>query len=133
MTARLPAASPISRSRAREDASGDRGGCRREALIDDVLKLPSRYPIEDLPSRPGKIEGPRTAAEQLLATDKDAFNALGTCRVGRLLHVAEGPAHLGYPGQESVTYDPYATPDYLTDGMLERVVARGPIYRSTPR
>jgi hypothetical protein len=39
---------------------------------------------------------------------------------------------LGYPGNESRPIDPDAEPDYLQDGLLESVVARGPVYRPTP-
>jgi hypothetical protein len=39
---------------------------------------------------------------------------------------------LGYPGQvgDAVRADSY--PDYVHDGLLERVYERGPIYRATP-
>ena len=40
---------------------------------------------------------------------------------------------MGYPGQEPAPYDPHETPEYMTNGMLERVTLRGPIYRPTPR
>jgi hypothetical protein len=40
---------------------------------------------------------------------------------------------LGYPGQENAPYDPYETHSYLLDGMIERVLARGRVYRPTPR
>ena len=40
---------------------------------------------------------------------------------------------LGYPGQESLTYDAHTVPEYMTDGMIERVTRRGSIYKPTPR
>ncbi|MDR5651633.1 hypothetical protein [Ruixingdingia sedimenti] len=68
----------------------------------------------------------------LFRADADAFNALGLAASGGYYMTAEVRAILGYPGQESLTYDAHATPDYLTDHMLERVVRRGPLYRPTP-
>jgi hypothetical protein len=41
-------------------------------------------------------------------------------------------AAIGYPGNESRPIDPDAAPDYLEDGLLDSVVARGPVYRPTP-
>jgi hypothetical protein len=37
---------------------------------------------------------------------------------------------LGYAGQTPRPIDPH--PDYLDDGLLQSVIDRGPIYRSTP-
>ena len=39
---------------------------------------------------------------------------------------------IGYPGLEARPIDPDAAPDYLDDGLLESVIARGPVYRPTP-
>jgi hypothetical protein len=39
---------------------------------------------------------------------------------------------IGYPGLEARPIDPDAAPDYLEDGLLDSVVARGPVYRPTP-
>jgi hypothetical protein len=39
---------------------------------------------------------------------------------------------IGYPGLEARPIDPDAAPDYLFDGLLDSVVARGPVYRPTP-
>ena len=41
-------------------------------------------------------------------------------------------AAIGYPGLEARPIDPDAAPDYLDDGLLDSVVARGPVYRPTP-
>ncbi|HXQ84473.1 MAG TPA: hypothetical protein VN769_10445 [Xanthobacteraceae bacterium] len=105
-----------------------------EGLLDDVLK--HRPDIRDdllraLTAAQGRE--PRAGANDLLRKDAAAFNALGLAVSGAYYMSPRVRELLGYPGQESVSYDPYATPNYLTDGMLERVVARGPIYRPTPR
>jgi hypothetical protein len=39
---------------------------------------------------------------------------------------------IGYPGLEARPIDPDLPPDYLADGLLDSVVARGPVYRPTP-
>jgi hypothetical protein len=41
-------------------------------------------------------------------------------------------AAIGYPGLEARPIDPDAAPDYLVDGLLDSVIARGPVYRPTP-
>jgi hypothetical protein len=39
---------------------------------------------------------------------------------------------LGYPGQVAQEVSVAALPDYVSEGLLERVYERGPIYRPTP-
>lgn len=39
---------------------------------------------------------------------------------------------LGYPGQVAQEVSVAALPDYVHEGLLERVYERGPIYRPTP-
>jgi hypothetical protein len=39
---------------------------------------------------------------------------------------------IGYPGLETRPIDEELAPDYLADGLLDSVVARGPVYRPTP-
>jgi hypothetical protein len=39
---------------------------------------------------------------------------------------------LGYPGQVAEEVSVAALPDYVSEGLLERVYERGPIYRPTP-
>ena len=52
----------------------------------------------------------------------------------RVDHLALGGvrAAIGYPGLEARPIDPDAAPDYLEDGLLDSVIARGPVYRPTP-
>ena len=68
----------------------------------------------------------------LYRADADAFGAISLAASGAYYMSPEVRAALGYPGQESLTYNPHATPDYLVDHLLERVARRGPIYRPTP-
>ena len=77
-----------------------------------------------------------TASESINALfrqDHAAFNAINLVAVASYYMTDEVRALIGYPGQENAPYDPHETPDYLTDGSLERVARRGPVYRPTPR
>jgi hypothetical protein len=100
----------------------DRALAARPDLRDDVLRglrLVAR-------------EQGRSAAETLLAKDGSAFDAIGLAATGAYFMADEVRQKLGYPGQESLVYDPYAVPEYEANGMLDRVRARGPIYRLPP-
>lgn len=99
-----------------------------------------------LAARPDLLDGLRRALEAaggvddaigwldaLRADDPSAHDALVTVVVGGYYLHPEVRRRLGYPGQvgEPVRVDRY--PDYAEEGLLERVYARGPIYRPTPR
>jgi hypothetical protein len=98
-----------------------------------------------LASRPDLEEGLRRALESaddvedaiawveaLRARDPDGYDALVTTIVaGYYLH-PEVMRLLGYPGQVPVEVSVDAYPDYVDEGLLERVYERGPIYRPTP-
>lgn len=105
-----------------------------EMLAEEVLR--HRPDIrDDLLRALKRAEGadPTEAANDLLRSDEAAFNALGLAVSGAYYMSPAVRQLLGYPGQDEVTYDPYETPDYLTDGSIERVLARGRVYRPTPR
>lgn len=98
-----------------------------------------------LASRPDLADGLRRALEaagavpdpiawlaSLHAGDPQAHEALVVGVVaGYYLH-PEVQRRLGYPGQvaQEVRVDRF--PDYVDEGLLERVYERGPIYRATP-
>jgi len=98
-----------------------------------------------LASRPDLADGLRRALEaaadlgdpiewtgRLAVADPAAHAALVTAIVaGYYLHPSV-QRRLGYPGQiaEPVRVDAY--PDFISEGQLERVLERGPIYRPTP-
>ena len=70
--------------------------------------------------------------EGLRAADPEAGDALATAIVaGYYLH-PEVRRLLGYPGQTPRQVSVDALPAYVEEGLLERVYARGPIYRRTP-
>lgn len=64
--------------------------------------------------------------------DPDAFNAISLAASGGYYMTPEVRVVLGYPGQESLTYDAHEVPDFLMNHLLENVTRRGQIYRSTP-
>jgi hypothetical protein len=70
--------------------------------------------------------------EELRADDPDAYDALVTAVVAGYYMHPQVMRLLGYPGQvpQEVSVDGY--PDYVDEGLLERVYERGPIYRPTP-
>ena len=77
--------------------------------------------------------GASEAINALYREDRPAFDDFTLAATGGYYMSETVRQVIGYPGQESPAYDAHATPDYLTDGSLERVVRRGPIYRPTPR
>ena len=73
------------------------------------------------------------ALNSLNKEDRVAFDAITLVASGGYLMSETVREAMGYPGQEPAPYDPQETPEYMTNGMLERVTLRGPIYRPTPR
>ncbi len=70
--------------------------------------------------------------QSLNKTDGEAFSAIATIAIATYYMNATVRDGIGYPGQESLTYDSKATQVYLTDGSLGRVLAQGRRYRPTP-
>ncbi|MGH7118830.1 MAG: hypothetical protein ACREFP_07560 [Acetobacteraceae bacterium] len=105
-----------------------------DTLADEVLK--HRPDIRDDLFRAlerAKGMDSTAAANNLLRNDAAAFNALGLAASGAYYMSPVVRDLLGYPGQEEVKYDAHETPGYLLDGSIERVLARGRMYRPTPR
>jgi hypothetical protein len=103
-------------------------------LLDTVLKV-----RPDLADGVHKViefcrnREPSEAINSLYREDRAAFDVFTLAVTGGYYMADKVRALIGYPGQESPAYDPYETPRYLTDGILERVTRRGAIYRPTPR
>ena len=104
-----------------------------EALLDRVLDHRPDI-VGDLLRGLAAAEGaePGEAANRLSQSDTAAFNAITLAASAAYYMCNEVRALIGYPGQEKAPYDPHETPVYLTNGMIERLVRRGPIYRPTP-
>jgi len=71
------------------------------------------------------------ALNGLAQENNAAFIALTTVTTGGYMMTDEARAAVGYPGQDAAPFDVTDTPEYVTNGMLDRVIARGPIYRDT--
>jgi len=74
---------------------------------------------------------PAEQVPDLLASlDPAAYNALAETVAGGYYINTEVRALLGYEGQVPARVRVQDYPDYIAEGLLERVVQRGPIYRS---
>ena len=104
-----------------------------EKMLDDVLGF--RPDIVDAFFRGlasidvTKLSG---SVNAIYKSDPEAFNAVSLAASGGYYMTPQVRTVLGYPGQESVGYDPHEVPDFLIDHRLEKVARRGSIYRSTP-
>lgn len=102
-------------------------------LLDAVLKF--RPDLIDAVKRTIAFctgRDPSEAINALFAQHRSDFDAFTLAATGGYYMSDTVRAAIGYPGQESPSYDPHETPDYLTDGTLERVFRRGAMYRPTP-
>jgi len=79
-------------------------------------------------------KAPEVAANDLNKTDPAALSAIGLAASAGYYMTPQVRALIGYPGQQSrPVADPDATPEYVSNGMLQQVVDRGPIFRPTPK
>lgn len=92
----------------------------------DLLE-PFRKAMKQVAGQPA-----RAAADLLFAEYPELFQLVALVASGAYYMHPEVRALIGYPGQESLTYDTAASPPYLTGGALGEVLARGPVYRPTP-
>jgi len=72
---------------------------------------------------------PGDALTELPELDPTAHGALLEVVAGGYYAHPEVRALLGYTGQQPVPIRAQDYPEYLADGLLERVVERGPVYR----
>jgi len=73
------------------------------------------------------------AARRLNAEDPDALSAIGLVASAAYYMQPRVRELIGYPGQESRPGNPDEVPEYVSNGMLQQVIDRGPIYRPTPK
>lgn len=74
------------------------------------------------------------AANELNRTDADALSAIGLVASAGYYMTPHVRDLIGYPGQQSrPEANPDAVPEYVANGMLQQVIDRGPIFRSTPK
>lgn len=72
------------------------------------------------------------ALAQLAADDPDGFGALMVLVLGGYYISSEVRKLLHYAGQEALRIDIGELPAYIEEGLIDEVVDRGPIYRTTP-
>lgn len=99
------------------------------ALFDRALAAlpPVTGVLREILSRPA--EDTRGFLEELKATQPEHFATL-VLVVAATYYLAESVRErLGYHGQEALRIDVSELPGYLEDGTLDRVTARGPIYK----
>ena len=73
--------------------------------------------------------GPADALAALAELDPEAHGALLEAVAGGYYAHPEVRELIGYTGQRAVPVRVADFPEYLAEGLLERVVARGPVYR----
>ncbi len=100
------------------------------ALLEQVLNARPdlRMPLVTL-LRQARGADPAQFIAALYADDPEGLHVLGLIVAGGYYLSPEVRTLLGYPGQIRQGFDVDAKPDYLTDGTLQRVRDRGPIWR----
>lgn len=100
--------------------------------LDQVLKsLPDLS--DALDTVLASVEGLEAAeALAVLRADPAGWGVLTAVVPGAYFMNPDIREAIGYPGLERRPIDADAEPDYLADGLLDSVVARGPVYRPTP-
>ncbi|MGO4001494.1 hypothetical protein ABVN23_10335 [Pseudomonas fluorescens] len=79
-----------------------------------------------------KGRDPQVAAEALHVEDEAAFGAVGLVASAGYYMAPQVRELIGYPGQAARAIDVDEVPEYLSNGMLQQVLDRGPVYESTP-
>lgn len=74
---------------------------------------------------------PAETMDLLAELDPEAGQALAEAVAGGYYADPGVRALLGYTGQQPAQVRPDGYPEYVAEGLLERVVERGPIYRRT--
>lgn len=104
-------------------------------MLDHVLGLRSDIREDFMRGLTNSVgRDPRDAANDLNKNDPAALTAIGLAASAGYYMMPRVKELIGYPGQERrPDPDPDATPEYVTNGMLQQVIERGPIYRPTPK
>jgi hypothetical protein len=80
-------------------------------------------------ARTGELDG-AAAFAAVTELDPEAEGALAQIVAGGYYASATVREQIGYVGQQPIPVRPPDFPAYVSEGLLERVVARGPIHRS---
>jgi hypothetical protein len=104
-------------------------------MVDHVLSL--RPDLADdfwrgLDAAAGKPAG--VAANDLNKDDAAALSAIGLAASAGYYMTPKVRELIGYPGQQSrPDPNPDAVPEYVSNGMLQKVIDRGAVFRPTPK
>jgi len=78
------------------------------------------------------VADPAGELRRIESTDPDGWGTLTTVVAGAYFLNPAIAERIGYPGRRAIPVDADPDPDWLEDGLLDSVKARGPIYRPTP-
>ena len=78
------------------------------------------------------VSDPAGELRRIETTDPAGWGTLTTVVAGAYFLNPEIAAKVGYPGRRAIPVDADPNPDWLEDGLLDSVKARGPVYRPTP-
>jgi hypothetical protein len=92
----------------------------RPDVVGDILRA-----IRLVREAPEAVDGLQTA-------DPEAWRALRTAAFGAYYMADRVKAAIGYSGQLANPVDPQEKHEYMTDGTIDAVLARGPIWRRPP-
>ena len=79
--------------------------------------------------RAGLADDPAERVAALAADDPAALGALQLAIVAGYYTDKRVRELIGYPGQEAITIRSWEVPSYVEDGLIDRVLARGPVWR----
>jgi hypothetical protein len=77
----------------------------------------------------GLTGDPAERVSALALTDPAALGALQLAIVAGYYTDKRVRELIGYPGQEAITIRSWEVPSYVEDGLIDRVLARGPVWR----
>ena len=79
--------------------------------------------------RPDLGTDPARRLERLERDEPDRHAALVLVVVGAYYTDTDVRARLGYPGQEAKVLQSWKVPPYVEEGLIDQVLARGPVWR----
>ncbi|MEO1194279.1 MAG: hypothetical protein AAFY02_21185 [Pseudomonadota bacterium] len=104
------------------------------APLERVIELrPDLRPAFFRALKAADTEDPKAALDSLALEDAEAFSTLGLVASAAYYMQPEVRRLIGYPGQENRLVEETYEPEYVTNGRLQQVIDRGPIYRPTPK
>jgi hypothetical protein len=93
-------------------------------LLDGVLEARPDLVAPLLRALDRDVEDPGARLEVLRTTDAPAYRALVLVVLAAYYRAPDVRALLGYPGQEATPVGRFEFPEYLSEGLLDHLVAR---------